>query len=71
MVIKKKSNSKKVSKKIIRKKNSTSNISNDFKEIEREIKQFENWTYQRRKFLIKAGLVFGAIILILILDHFY
>jgi len=43
----------------------------DVKEIGKEIRTFENWTYQRRKFLIKFALVFGILVLILLLAHFY
>ncbi len=50
--------------------NPSKKINREIKEVEKEIEHFENWTYQRRKFIIKFLLVFGILFLILLVLNF-
>jgi len=46
-------------------------LKEDLKEISFEVKEVERWVIERRKFLIKLGIVGGSIGILLILSNLY
>lgn len=69
MVKKKSSVSRRKISRTSRKDFLSQDFSEDVKELKREVGQFEDWVYHRRKFLIKFGMIFLVIILILLLNY--
>lgn len=55
--------------------NSKSIFEKEIKTIEKEVKkdilEIEGWVKERRKFLIKLGIVGGLIVILLIISHIY
>ena len=45
--------------------------SNFEKEINKEVKEIEDWMKERKKFLVKLGWVAGFVIVLLIVSHYY
>lgn len=41
------------------------------KNVEEEVEEIEKWMIQRKKFLVKLGLVAGIIIILLAISHLY
>ncbi|MFA5174285.1 MAG: hypothetical protein WC438_03835 [Candidatus Pacearchaeota archaeon] len=48
-----------------------SDLNDDVREIEREIRQGERWVIERRKFFIKLAILTGMILILLVFSHFY